>query len=62
MFKAEAKTDSSVKFVDVVNNFEAYLRCDSQESAKKIAEENRWPQTSQLKGKYIYYSIFDELI
>jgi len=62
LFKAEAKTDSSVKFVDVVNNFEAYLRCDSQESAKKIAEENRWPQTSQLKGKYIYYSIFDELI
>jgi len=35
IFKAEAKTDSSVKFVDVINNFEAYIRCDCQESAKK---------------------------
>ncbi|VVC43542.1 La protein, RNA-binding domain,La-type HTH domain,LARP7, RNA recognition motif 1,Lupus La [Cinara cedri] len=51
IFKAEAKTDSNVKFVDVVNNCEAYIRCDCQESAQKIAEENRWPQTTLLKGE-----------
>lgn len=55
MFKAEAKLDSNIKFVDVVNNYEAYVRCDSQESAKKILEENRWPETSQLKGKFYFY-------
>lgn len=54
LIKAEAKTDSNVKFVDVINNFEAYIRCDCQESAKKIAEENRWPKTTQLKGKHVY--------
>jgi hypothetical protein len=42
-----------VKFVDVVNNFEAYVRCDSQESAKKIVDENRWPQTSLVIGKCV---------
>lgn len=47
-----------MKFVDVVNNFEAYVRCDCEESAKKIAEENRWPQTNQLKGNYAFYFIF----
>jgi len=53
LFKVEAKTDPSIKFVDVINNLEAYVRCDCSETAKMIAEENRWPQTSQLKGKYI---------
>lgn len=56
MFKAEAKTDCSVKFVDFVSNSEAYVRCDSQESAKKIAAENRWPKTSLLKGKSWFYT------
>jgi len=51
LFKAEAKTDSKIKFVDVINNFEAYVRCDCQESATKIANENRWPQTRHLEGK-----------
>lgn len=49
-FKAEAKMYSNVKFVDVINNFEAYVRCDCRETANKIAEENRWPQTTQLQG------------
>jgi len=49
-FKAEAKNDSRVKFVDVVHNSEAYVRCDCQETAIKIAEENRWPQTRLLTG------------
>jgi len=49
-FKAEAKTDSNVKFVDVVHNSEAYVRCDCPETAIKIAEENRWPQTRVLAG------------
>ncbi|XP_060841502.1 la-related protein 7 [Rhopalosiphum padi] len=51
IFKAEAKTDSRIKFVDVVHNSEAYVRCDCQETAIKIAEENRWPQTRLLKGE-----------
>lgn len=58
-FKAEAKIDSNVKFVDVINNFEAYVRCDSQETAKKIAEENRWPQTSQLRGKGYLFKLYE---
>jgi len=41
-----------VKFVDVVHNSEAYVRCDCRETAQKIAEENRWPQTRLLTGKY----------
>jgi len=49
-FKAEAKIDSRVKFVDVVHSSEAYVRCDCQETAMKIAEENRWPQTRLLTG------------
>lgn len=53
-FKAEAKTDSNIKFVDVINNSEAYIRCSCPESAKKIAEENRWPQTNILKGEYLF--------
>jgi len=52
-FKTEAKTDSRVKFVDVVHNSEAYVRCDCQETAINIAKENRWPQTRILKGKYL---------
>jgi len=52
LFKVEAKIDPGVKFVDVVHNSEAYVRCDCQETAKKIAEENRWPQTRLLTGKY----------
>ncbi|XP_060862609.1 la-related protein 7 [Metopolophium dirhodum] len=51
IFKAEAKIDSRVKFVDVVHNSEAYVRCDCQETAMKIAEENRWPQTRLLTGE-----------
>ncbi|XP_025199852.1 la-related protein 7 [Melanaphis sacchari] len=51
IFKAEAKTDSRVKFVDVIHNSEAYIRCDCQETAIKIAEENRWPQTRLLKDE-----------
>ncbi|KAL4122099.1 hypothetical protein QTP88_014494 [Uroleucon formosanum] len=51
IFKAEAKIDSRVKFVDVVHNSEAYVRCDCQETAVKIAEENRWPQTRLLTGE-----------
>lgn len=43
-----------MKFVDIINNFEAYVRCDNQESAKKIADENRWPQTSLLKGRCVF--------
>lgn len=54
-FKAEAKADSDIKFVDIINNSEAYVRCSCQESAKKIAEENRWPQTNLLKGEYLIY-------
>ncbi|XP_027849518.1 la-related protein 7 [Aphis gossypii] len=51
IFKTEAKTDSRVKFVDVVHNSEAYVRCDCQETAINIAKENRWPQTRLLKGE-----------
>ncbi|XP_001949188.2 la-related protein 7 [Acyrthosiphon pisum] len=51
IFKTEAKIDPRVKFVDVVHNSEAYVRCDCQETAIKIAEENRWPQTRLLTGE-----------
>ncbi|XP_050432086.1 la-related protein 7 [Adelges cooleyi] len=50
-FKIEAKSDPAVKFVDVVSNTEVFVRCDSQESAKKIVEENRWPVTKLLEGE-----------
>lgn len=56
-FKAEAKIDPRVKFVDVVHNSEAYVRCDCQETAIKIAEENRWPQTRLLTGEYEFNNL-----
>ncbi|XP_050541005.1 la-related protein 7 [Daktulosphaira vitifoliae] len=50
-FKAEARMDPVIKYVDVVKNTEAYVRCDSHNSAKKIAAENRWPTTKLLDGE-----------